>query len=260
MKNVLNTGKKKVIAGATALALVTGAGFGLANTDAGQQLKNWYDVQFGAEKNLTIGQAGQYGIGKAKESWAKVEKDRDATVTGIETAGNSAVTTGSNEIDAAKQAHIKKLNDEKGSIEAGIKAQFDAVYDEGEALIDYYAGEGKKAAEAELGTAAGKAGTDAVNKVNEELAAKAETAKGELREVIKAAKEDLKKQLKENREATVAELNKHTDAKAKEVLKQVTMTAKSLLIQHQEAITAAADDQVAKAKAGLDSVVSDFGN
>lgn len=47
MKNTLKT---KLIAGTTAVALFSGAGFAFANTSAGDVFKNWYDAQFNQAK------------------------------------------------------------------------------------------------------------------------------------------------------------------------------------------------------------------
>src|SRR5690606_29041847 len=116
MKNVLNTGKKKVLAGAVAVALVAGTGFGLANTDAGSQLQAWYNKQFNSAQSQVFKDVERYGTTEALKALGEYEVGKRAHTNAIGAAGNAESAGGQAEIQSAVDGHIEAVNNTHATI------------------------------------------------------------------------------------------------------------------------------------------------
>ncbi|MDY0404876.1 hypothetical protein P5G51_005210 [Virgibacillus sp. 179-BFC.A HS] len=180
MKNVLNTTKKKVVAGVTCFTLVASGGFVFAGTDAGAQLKAWYNKQFNnAVDDATADVTDYYNkaVDKQTDWYQKTKKD---TTDEVAASGDGQTFLAEKEINKAKKEHLGDLEAAKKAIIDSMEKQFDDLTDEGEAVLGEVAKKYKKLATDDLTSGINDTTGEAIDKLNAELDDATKKAKDEL--------------------------------------------------------------------------------
>ena len=221
---MLKTIKGKVIAGTVSLALLSSAGVAFANSDAGANLKTWYDVQFGVAKSDIRTDVGSY-VGENVQGWATEYVGlRAAAGTSIDNDRIAANELASNNIDTRTQEHINSINATQTEIEGYITRQFRTLYTEANGVINQAGDLALSYANDDLTDFTGDEGDAARDSLTETLGAKQTQAVEELRQAISDAQTELQAQLDSKEARTTQVIKDAIDAKIVEL--RGTITAK----------------------------------
>ncbi|WP_373894292.1 hypothetical protein ACUL41_00655 [Virgibacillus natechei] len=259
MKLGLGTMKGKVLAGTMAIGLVAGGGFALANTDAGEQLRAWYDGQFNTAVEQAEGEAGEYMDGQMSESYEEYEGLKGDATSDINQTRDSEIAGSEDAIAAARDSHIGDVEATRQELldEAGL-AFYNVLLD-GYFEIDRITEEWSGYAANELPGYTEGVGDSAVAHVNKELDAAKEGAVTELEEAISQAQEELQSDLDSRSDNLTNELKKQVDWNIDDVRVAVTDLLDELVQEQQTIVANAAQLKEDEAKSALDDVVAGIG-
>lgn len=252
---MLKTVKGKVIAGTVAFGLLSGVGVAFGATDAGAQLKTWYDGQFGKSSDRIATEIANYGEGKIDGLVAEYNGLKTDATTQISTRGHEVTDTTNKGIDKRAAEHIDAVKEQKAHIESYLAGQFTDLKNFTATLINE---SGKKALEyanEDLTKNANAAGSEANKKMVEDVDAVRKNAIQDLEETINYAKEDLQAQLDKNTELTIEEIKALIDAKISELRTTITKKNNALIKEQDKIITMNAKALLLKAEADLDAIV-----
>lgn len=254
MKNVLNVTKKKVVAGAAVVALVTGGGFAVANTSLGDQLQDWYDNLLGNKTATIQDDMYQYGEDKARgllPQYNNILKDGNNAITASKDAG---IAEGSSQIDAAKESHLTALESQKLEILNGMEAQFDGILQNGKNTISSVVGTYEPQADSALSSTLTATGDKATKDAKSELESKANAAVSDLEKAVANAKSNLSSKVDKASADTLTELKAEIDKEADRILSEWQNTSNELVELAQGNISDAVATEVSNAKSALDNV------
>lgn len=252
---MLKTVKGKVIAGTVAFGLLSGIGVAFGATDAGAQLKTWYDAQFGKSSDRIAVEIANYGEGKIDGLVAEYNGLKTDAATQISTRGQEVTDITNDGIDKRAGEHIDAVKEQKAHIESYLAGQFTDLKNFAATLINE---SGKKALEyanEDLKNHANAVGSEAQKKMVEDVDAVTKNAIKDLEETIKYAKEDLQAQLDKNTELTIEEIKALIDAKISELRTKITATNKALIAEQNRIITMGAKALLLKAESELQAIV-----
>jgi len=252
---MIKTVKGKVIAGTLAFGLVAGSGVALGATDAGINLKAWYDAKFGTAATSVTGEISAHALGKVDGLTNEYNGLKTAATNSINTTGGMASAVATTKINEKSAEHIAAINQQKAAIAGHMATQFDELSSYANGLINQAGVAGLQAATDDLTAHTGAKGADALATLTTELGNAKGTAVSQLESAISTAKSDLQAQLASEKASTVAEINGLIDAKIIELRQKITKIKNDLVRAQQELITAKAIALENAAKAELQSVV-----
>lgn len=247
--------KKGMVVGALSLGLVAGAGGVLANTDAGQQLQNWYDAKFGAATAQSTNDVKSYATTEAGKAasvglgWLNTAKGN------VTKAGEDEVTSANGEINAALNQHINAINSTEGSIKSGMDAQFSGHVD---TVTGYINDEVKRYSGIATNYINGQmnaAGTAAVTKVDTEVTATKNSAIAALEQEINETKAEIERLLGEKASAATDTLKRYIDSEVTRLKAQYKKLIDDLEVAKKQDISDKGAEIVQDAKDDLDALV-----
>lgn len=253
---MIKTVKGKVIAGTMVFGLVTGAGVAFGATDAGTNLKNWYDGQFGKASENVAGQVAAYAGGKVEGLTVEYKGLKTDATNSINEKGVAQAGVANKNIEKLSREHIDAIKDQQAHINTYLSGQFDSLSIFAKGLINQAGDDALKYAKNDLGEYTGAAGNAANEKVKTDVKAVTNEAIKDLEDTINAAKADLQAQLDKETDLTVTEIKGLIDAKINELrtkitkindglvaeqVKIITMTAKGLQLEAERAMKALVD-------------------
>ena len=253
---MIKTVKGKVIAGAMAFGLVAGTGIAYGASDAGQNLKAWYDGQFGKvsgnvkSDSDTYLQEGLDGVageleGLKRDATGKIFDSKDSEVLG------STAT-----INKQAKEYIDSIGSKKTEIEGYMDAQFEKLKAEADETIFKAGNDFSAKAHSELETLTKKSGTMAQKSVQVELGAVTNRALDDIEKAIIAAKTDLGAQLDKKASATTEEIKGMIDNRVGEVRYFITGAANYMVQEQEELIATRAQQMEDAAKKQMDDLVN----
>lgn len=260
MKLKLGTLKGKLVAGALAVVVLASAGVAYASTDAGANLKQWYDGMFSTTVDNVEAQTDAYkdsklpGLAEEYEG-LKSDASLDIDLTRTTETGESLEA-----IVNAKLSHIESLDESQQEILANMGLQFYNVMLDGYFEIERLGEEGLAYATNDLTTYTDQLGQDAVNQLTGDLGTAKDNAVTELEDAVREAKEQLAQELDSNEEITVRNLKNQVDWAIEDLRASVTELLTGLVEEQQTIIVAKAQELEDNAKAALDDVVSGINN
>ncbi len=249
--------KTKIVTGVVTVGLLSGVGAAFANTDAGAQLKNWYDGQFGKSLASVQSETTKYGTDKQPaldQEYTNLKTNATNSINGTKA---SEMKTAKDEIKGAKNTHLQALKAKKAEISGYMDDQFDAISIAAKNSINLSGDQSLTEKYGDLISHTESKGWDAYVDMNSQLASAEYDAIRELEDAIYYAKEDLQKQLASEASATITEIKEAIDAKISELRTLITKKKDELVAAQQEFISKEAADRVIKAKADLDATVID---
>ncbi|WP_462406729.1 hypothetical protein [Gracilibacillus sp. Marseille-QA3620] len=254
---MIKTVKGKVITGVTAFALISG-GAVMASTDAGSNLKAWYDAQFGKSTAKVAKDSTDYANGKAGSLYKEYDNLKKEGSGYISTAGSLKTAEGTTNINSAKDQHINSVQSKETEIQNYMTSQFDGLFAAAQKIIDETAKEGSKWANQDLTAQYGKDGLKAASQVETDLGAVKGAAVKELETAINQAKTEIQASLDSNTTATTEQIKKAIDAKIKVMRGEITTLRDNLVAAQKQIIANKAIALENQAKAEMDSVVADI--
>lgn len=252
---MIKTVKGKVLAGTLAFGLVAGTGVAFGATDAGTNLKAWYDVQFGKSSTAITEQVATYAGSKVEGLAMEYNGLKTDATNSINEKGEFVAGVASDNIDAMSREHIDAIKEEQAHINTYLAGQFDSLSNFASGLID---GAGKEAlayAERDLGKYTGDAGNTANEKVKTDVNAVTAQAISELEDTINAAKADLQAKLDKETGLTVTEIKGLIDAKISELRTKITTMKNKLVTEQVKIITMTAKGLQLAAEAQMKALV-----
>ncbi|SET08800.1 hypothetical protein SAMN05216389_105118 [Oceanobacillus limi] len=256
----LKTVKGKIIAGAVTVGVVSSVGFAFANTDAGEQLQQWYDAAFGNTVDSIEDEVTEYGEGLMPELEDEYNGMKEDATADINATRDSEITSAEDAIDAAKASHLESLGSTKEEILSGMGQQFyQDVFLPGYFEITALANEAEEFATNDLTDYTGAKGEEAVENVTDALNTARDGAVQELEDAIEAAKGAIESELANQEEITARNLKNQVDFAVRDVREAVNNLLDELVEEQQSIIADAAAELENEAIDALDEVVAGLG-
>ncbi|KAA0955553.1 hypothetical protein FQ087_13160 [Sporosarcina sp. ANT_H38] len=252
---MIKTVKGKVIAGVLAVGLVSGGGVALGATDAGANLKLWYDGQFGKASTEVTSQVTSYASSKAEGLLTEYNGLKTDATDSINAKGEFVAGVANKNIDAKSREHIDSIKEEKAHIETYLASQFGGLSNFAKSIINQAGDDALAYAKNDLTQYTGVAGNTANEKVKTDVNKVTTQAIKDLEETIKVAKEELQAQLDKKTGSTVEEIKGLIDAKIVELRKEVTNLKNKLVKDQEKIITNTAKGLQLAAEAEMDALV-----
>ncbi|NYF23615.1 hypothetical protein [Sporosarcina sp. JAI121] len=253
---MIKTVKGKVIAGTMAFGLVAGGGVAFGASEAGANLKSWYEGQFGTTTQAVTDQVAAHALGKVDGLTTEYNGLKTAATNSIDTTRGMATTVGTTNINEQSAEHIAAINQQKVAISNAMAAQFDKLSRDAANLINETGTAGLRAATNDLTSHTDAKGAAALTAVTTDLGNAKGAAVGELQTAITNAKSELQTQLAREKALTVTEINGLIDAKIIELRRQITKIKNDLVATQQGLITAKAIELEKAAKAEMATLVN----
>lgn len=254
---MIKTVKGKVITGVTAFALISG-GAVFAGTDAGSNLKAWYDGQFGQSSAKVATDSAKYAKDKVPGLYSEYNGLKNQGTGYINTAGTEKTAEGTANINQAKDEHITAVQDKEAEIQRYMDSQFDTLYAAAQKIIDDTANQGYKWANNDLSKKYGADGKTATAKVESDLTAVKSAAVTDLETAITNAKASLRSSLDSNTKATTTEVKKAIDDQISVLRGDITELRDNLVAVQKQLIADKAIALEQQAKTEMDSVVANI--
>lgn len=255
---MLKTVKSKVIAGALVVGLVSGGGAVLGATDAGAQLKSWYDGQFKKSSELVSAEVAKYGAEKVDGLVDEYNGLKDKTSNKLAERGEVGKNATNSNVDKRASEHIDAIKEQKMHIESYLSGQFKLLSDYTAGLISEAGNKALKEANEDLTKHAGTVGVEVQDQMEKAINENTEQAISDLEETISAAKSELQAQLDKNADLTIEEIKGLIDAKINELRTQITKINNDLIRLHDKTITMTAKSLLLKAQSELDAIVNNM--
>ena len=252
---MLKTVKGKVIAGTVAFGLLSGIGVVLGATDAGTNLKNWYDAQFGKSSNQVVEEVADYGLGKIDGLVTEYEGLKTNAFDRINSTGKVGTDATNKGVDRSAGEHIDAIKQQKIEIEKYLSGQFQSLRDFSAGLINETGQAALDYANEDLKNHANAVGSDTKDKMTKDINENTAKAINDLEETIKYAKEDLQAQLDSNTNLTIEEIKGLIDAEIVELRGKITKLNNSLIAEQNKIITMTAKGLLLKAQDELQAIV-----
>lgn len=255
MKFFKNT-KGKLVAGAIIVAMACGGGFALANTDAGQVLKEWYERAFSQSVETAEAEARAYGeniIPELEEEYDDRKAHRDGI---IDRETDREIGKSQSAIEQAKQTHLDSLEEAKQDIHGEMSQRFYNVFVDGMAEIKRLGDDASIFINNDLREHFGNKQEEAFTQITDELTTAKEDAVSELEEAIEAAKGELELELDSGSENLVYNLTTQIDHKVDELRRQVSDIIENYGTDIEEAISAKAAELEQEALEAMEDVIS----
>jgi hypothetical protein len=247
--------KAKVVAGVTAVALVSGVGMAFASSDAGTSLQSWYDAQFEKSASSIQKQTTKYATDKVPALAKEYNGLKTSASNSINTTRELSTGVADSKIKAAKKDHLDSLAAQRKAIEDHLKSQFDGIQQTADTIIGQVGEEAIKYANKDLTSYTGTAGSNALTQLNKDLTKASDDAVKELQDAIKDAKDDLQAELDSATNSRVATIKGIIDRKIEELRTTITAKKNELVVVQQGLITAKAQELQKAAEDALQAAV-----
>ncbi|MFC0299958.1 hypothetical protein ACFFIS_03845 [Virgibacillus soli] len=254
--NLLKSVKGKVIVGVAAVGIFTSAGFALANSDAGQALKNWYDRVFNEAVAESVAGAQAYGEGLIPELEEEYGDRKAVADRQIDRDADKKVTDSVHAIGEAKEAHIASLDDAKAEILVNMERDFYHAFQEGWFEIQAYGEQAKQYVNQDLAAHFSGKEDAVLAKMTEEINAAQDQAVSELEVAIDNAKQEVEEQLNVGSEALERNFKTQIDHQVDELRRTVTAIIENLQNEIKVTVAAKAEELQQDAFRAMDDVVS----
>ncbi len=253
--------KTKVVAGVVAAGIAfSGAGFALANTDAGAALKQWYNGLFGESVERIDQQTNAY-LDDALDTWnTEYENLKNEISAEIDLSRETATGESLEEIVQAKLQHLSDLDAAEAEILANIGLQYYNVMLDGYFQIGEATAAAAAYAENDLQEHTGALGEEAVAQLTGDINTARDAAVSELEEAIQAAQEALAAEVAVQEELTVRNLQNQVDWAVEDLTESVEAIIGNLVDEQKALIVAAANNLTDQAKSAMDAVIENMGN
>ncbi|WML41463.1 hypothetical protein RCG19_07385 [Neobacillus sp. OS1-2] len=248
--------KTKVLSGAVAVGLLSSVGVAFASTDAGTNLQNWYNSQFGKSAASIQTQTTDYAVKKAPALINEYNGLRSAAVTSINGTKTAETAAANTAITNAKNEHLDALAAQKLAIQNHLQSQFDGIQQAADTIIGQVGLLAIDFANKDLTKLTGDKGSAAKTQLTNELNASSQQAVSDLQAAIVAAKADLQKQLDDASASRVDNIKHIIDRKIDELRGTITAKKNDLVKAQQDLIAAKAQELQAKAEADLAAAVA----
>jgi hypothetical protein len=258
--NQMKSVKGKVLTGVVAVGVLTGAGWGFANTDAGAALQNWYNGQFNKSvMNVVNDSAAHVGskVNALSKEYNGLKTDATASINQTK---NTEKDEAQAEIDEVTQSHIDAINAKEEAISTAISSQFDALYTQAQSIINTTGEQAENYANNDLAKHTGKKGEEALSALTNDLTAATTSAVTELNAEIDAAKTKLQNQLNAEENLSKQEIKAAIDSKIAELRVSITTKRDQLVKAQQDLIAARAQELEDDAKEQLNAAVAGINN
>jgi hypothetical protein len=248
--------KNKLLIGAVAVGIISGSGIAFANTDAGQQLRTWYEGQFGQTVQNVEAEVQAYGESKLPELQEEYEQLKVEAGIDIDLARELETGQSLEEVINAKVSHLESLSAEEQAILENIGAEFYNVFLDGYFEIQRVQEEGLEYATNDLTTFTGETGAQAIADMTTDINTARDEAVDELEAAIRQAQESLAAELTNQEEITARNLKNQIDFHINDLRVLVTELLEGLVEEQEQIIIAKAQELEDEAKAALDEVVN----
>ena len=219
---MIKTVKGKVIAGTIAVTLLSGAGVAFGASGAGENLKAWFETQFGIAKNDMETEVTDYANEKKEALNAEFNELKTGATTKINTTEGTARSSANSNIEQELNEHLESIDTKKVELERYMNNQFSRILKDAEQRIF-------------------DAGTEASRKaLNTELSNTTNKAVTDLRTAIENAKSGLQSKLDEKSSDTTDEIKVLIDDRVEEVSVWVTMMTNFMVQEREDLIIARA--------------------
>ncbi|MUV36361.1 hypothetical protein JNUCC1_00163 [Lentibacillus sp. JNUCC-1] len=253
---MLGTVKGKLIAGTLAVGVISGSGFALANTDAGENLKNWYEGVFNDRVAAAEEEADAYAESKEQEFEGYYADRKDHQGGIVDRHRNKQTNNAIDGIAAAKQSHLEDLGATKQEIMGQMEVEFYDAFVAGTAEIVARGDAAEQWVKDDLEAFGIEQESRMLEQVTNDLTAAKEEAVTDLEEAIEAAKQEVSAEVEargENLEGNFRTQINHQltriENKTNEILQRLQEEQKTIISEH-------AADLEQEAKNALDDVVS----
>ncbi|MFD2044763.1 hypothetical protein ACFSTA_07590 [Ornithinibacillus salinisoli] len=256
MKLGLGTMKGKIVAGVLVAGVISGTGVAFANTDAGENLRQWYNGMFNQTVDNIEGEVTEYGESRMPELMEEYEGLKSEAELEIDLTRDMETNESLEEILAAKMSHIQSLDAEQQEILENIGLEFYNVYLDGFFEIQRLQGEGLEYATNDLTAFTDEVGQASVDQMTTDLNTARDEAVTDLEDAIREAQEALTAELENQEEIITRNLIQQVDWHINDLRTTVTELLNGLVEEQQAIIVAAAEELEADALEALDEVVS----
>ncbi|QTD40818.1 hypothetical protein [Sporosarcina sp. Te-1] len=253
---MLKKAKGKVIAGTLVVGLVAGGGAVLGATDAGANLKAWYDAQFGKANEKITTEVANYGNSKIDGLLTEYNGLKADATSRIDSKGEFVGDVTKDGIQKRSEEHIDAIKEQKAHIESYLGSQFDSLAQFANGLIEQSGKDALAYAESDLKQHAGDAGKVAGEKMEADIKAATADAIKDLEDTIRWAKEDLQAKLDKETDLTIEEIKAMIDAKIVELRGKVTALNNTFVKEQERVITMAGKALLLDAERQLDALVN----
>lgn len=234
MKNL----KRKMVVGVLSLSLVLGAGSALAATNAGDQLKVWYNKQFGSATKEVDKDLLQYGKSKESELTSWYDGVKTGATDAVAAVATDQITNSKNAIKDVKDSYISDIDATTNDIVVnGMPADFLKYKNLRIGQINTLAAGAVKTARGELTTIIDQKGDAEVINVTNEVNEFKTAAVNDLTTAIGKAKETLEAEIGTNSTTTTTNLKKYIDDQIVLKEKEVELIADGLVGTNSKKIT-----------------------
>lgn len=248
--------KTKIIAGVVAVGVISGSGVTFANTDAGSNLRAWYEGMFGQTVSSIEADVTAYGESKLPELQAEYEALKGEAQVDIDLSRELATGESLEEIINAKLSHLDSLDAEERAILENIGAEFYNVFLDGYFEIQRLQGEGLAYATNDLTSFTGDISQEAQDQMTTDINTARDNAVQELEDAIREAQEAIGAELANQEEITTRNLKNQINFHINGLRSQVTELLEGLVAEQEAIIIAKAQELEDEAKAALDDVVN----
>lgn len=248
--------KGKIAAGVLVVGVVSGSSFAFANTDAGENLRAWYDQMFGESVQTIEADTEAYMEDQVPDLIDEYEALKDEAGVDIDLTRATATGESLDEIVAAKLSHIEALDEEKAAILAGMQQQYYNVVLDGVFEIENVTAGWLDYATNDLTAFTGDAGEAALAEMTTEINAASDNAVQELEQAIQNAQDELAAAIDTHETMTITNLRNQVDWHIDDLRENVEALLEGLVEEQQNIIIAAAQDLEDDAINALDDVVS----
>ena len=250
--------RKKIAIGVLSLSMVGGVGTVFAATNAGDQLQNWYNSQFGIATNTV----SEMLDNREAEFSNQLNSDKQAIIVdktaAIEAAGNEERDRAIQAIGQMKDGYVKQINDKKSKIEEAMPGQFND-YVEGlkDASQTYVNQEGDNA-QTEISAAIDNQASQSLLDITVNVTDAKDAAKKELTDKIQTAKKELQALIDAQKNAadTAVQTNLQAQIEAKKA--EIEAAVEQLEAAKKQDIEAEGSRIQAEAQAALDDIVNEI--
>ncbi len=253
---MIKTIKGKVLAGTLVFGLVAGTGVAFGASNAGANLKTWYEGQFGKSSAEITKQVADYAGSKAEGLATEYEGLKTDATNSINEKGEFVAGVAGDNIDAKSREHIDAIKEQKSHIESYMSGQFDILSDFANGLINEAGDKALASANSDLKQYTGAAGNVANEKVKKDVGAVTTQALSDLEETINWAKADLQAQLDKETTLTVEEIKALIDAKIVELRTKITKIKNDLVAEQNKIITMTAKGLQLEAEKAMQDLVN----
>lgn len=253
---MLKSVKTKVLSGAVAVGLLSSVGVAFASTDAGTNLQNWYNSQFGKSAKSIQNQTTNYAVAKVPGLTQEYNNLKKGAVDSINGTKATATNGANDAITNAKNQHLTSLANKKAAIDANLKSQFDGIQQYANTIIGQVGQQAQTYANNDLTKLTGDTGSADLNQLTTDLNKTSADAVKELQDAITAAKADLQAQLDSATADRVDAIKHMIDSKIDELRGTITAKKDELVAAQQKLINDKAQELQTKAEADLNAVVA----